>query len=188
MKTKALVLERCVPVFLASLLILFPFGCSETYNVDPIPQPEDVQLNSGNIITEQYTIGPEGGHITALGETVCLDFPEGAVTEPTLLNISTFPIHQLDHYDLKLMNRGVSIQSTGIDRKFSQMVRIRMKYDLTSQKGTPENEENLTIYSIYGNYYRFPNIYPVGECCVDCDCKAVIGCICASGTYVVGEN
>lgn len=188
MKPKWLALKKCSPVLIASALVMFTVGCSETLNVDPIPQPEDTQLFSGNIITEQFTVGPEGGHFTALGETVCLDFPENAVSQSTLFNISTFPLHHLDHYDLTLMDRGISIESTGPDRKFAQMVKIRMKYDFSSQKGAPVDEQNLTIYTVYGNFYRHPNIYPIGACCVDCDCQVVIGCICESGTYVVGEN
>ena len=184
---KRLALARCAPFIFASALILFTFGCSETYNVDPIPQPDETTQISGNVISEQYTIGPEGGIITAMGGTLCLNFPEGAVDQPTLFNIHSFPVDHLDHYNLNLMNRGVSIETTGKDRKFTQMVRIRMKYDLTSLKGIPVNEEDLTIYSIYGNYYRFPNIYPVGECCVDCDCQSVLGCIGEPGTYVVGD-
>lgn len=169
-------------------MVLFTLGCSETLNVDPIPQPEDTQLLSGNIITEQFRVGPEGGHFTALGETVCLDFPANAVAQSTVFNISTFPLHHLDRYDLTLMDRGIALESTGPDRKFAQMVKIRMKYDFTSKKGAPVDENNLAIFSVYGNYYRHPNIYPIGECCVDCECQAVIGCICESGTYVVGEN
>lgn len=178
-------------MILASALILLVCGCSETPTVDPvIPEAEASYLLSGNIITEQYTIGPEGGHITALGETVCLEFPEGAVSESTLITVTSFPINHLDHYDLNLMDRGVSIDisETGADNGFGQMVKLRMRYDFSNSKRTPLNEKNLTIYTIYGNYYRHPNIYPIGECCVNCDCQAVQGCICESGTYVVGEN
>ncbi len=129
-----------------------------------------------------------------MGETLCLNFPEGAVDEPTLFNVATFPLHHLYLNGLNLMNRGVSIETTGKDKRFTQMVGIRMRYDIsTLQKslkdgGDPIEETSLTIYSIYGNYFRQPNIYPIGECCVDCDCKSVVGCICESGTFVVGEN
>ncbi|MGW8315966.1 MAG: hypothetical protein ACWGNV_10225 [Bacteroidales bacterium] len=190
MKTKMLALERCVPLILASVLILLVCGCSESPTVDPvIPEFEETYLASGNIISEQYSIGPEGGHITALGETVCLDFPENAVYESTLITISSFPIHQLDQYNLNLMNRAVAIDisETGTDNGFGQMVRLRLRYDFSSLKGVPVNENNLTIYTIYGNYYRHPNIFPIGECCVNCNCQVVQGCICESGTYVVGE-
>jgi hypothetical protein len=188
MKKLQLVMERyALPVFASSLLV-FAIGCSETESVDPIPQSDDISLVSGNIITEQYTVGPEGAYITALDKTVCLDFPEGAVYQPTLIKVSCFPIHHLDQNGLKLMNRGVSIEVSDIDKGFAQMVKIRMKYDFSSQKGVSVDEENLTIYSIYGSYYRHPNIYPIGECCVDCDCKSVIGCIGETGTYVVGEK
>lgn len=182
-------MDRCVPFILASALVVLTFGCSETMTVDdPIPQPFNTQSLTGNIVTEQFTIGPEGGHVTALGETVCLDFPEDAVTKPTLFTITSHPLHQLDHYDLTLMDRGVSLEMAGIDKGFAQMVKIRMKYDFSSQKGAQVEEENLTIFTVYGNYFRFPNIYPIGECCVDCECQTVIGCICETGTYVVGVN
>jgi len=181
-------------VLILMLLFLMASGCNETLNVDPIPQPDENPMATGNIITEQFTVSPEGGNYTLLGETLCLSFPEGAVEEPTLINVATFPLHHLNLNGLNLMNRGISIETTGKDKAFGQIVKIRMKYDVGSLMnslkggGDPVDETSLTIYSIYGNYFRFPNIYPIGECCVDCDCKSVIGCICESGTFVVGEN
>lgn len=188
MKTTWLALKRCIPVIFASALVLITFGCSETLTVDPIPQPGEAQLLSGNNITEQFSVGPEGGHIIAPGESVCLNFPEGAFTGPTKFWITSHPIHHLDQYGLKLMNRAVSLHIAGPDKGFARMVNIRMKYDFSSQMGAPVDEQNLTIYTVYGNYYRHPNICPIGECCVDCDCKSVMGCIGETGTFVVGEN
>jgi hypothetical protein len=190
MKPNLIALERngMVGFIMLAVVFLIAQGCSETISVDPIPQPEEPGPVSGNIVTEQFWIGPEGGHIVMLDETVCLDFPEGSLDKMTLFNISSIPLDQLDLDGYNMMERAVVIEAAGLTRNFNHFVNIRMRYDVPSQKGTLLNEEDLTIYCMFGDFYRKPNIYSIGECCLDCECKTIQGSIDECGTFVVGEN
>ena len=112
MKTKWIVPRRSslVPVIMAAVLGLASFSCSETRLGDPqIEEPET--LLSG-IIAEEFWVDQEGLTVYALEGIVTLEFPEEAVTEPTLFTITLLPLDDLEMCGSNMMNCGISLECT----------------------------------------------------------------------------
>jgi len=186
-------ISRLLPLIMAAVLTLTTMGCGD----DPeINYPERAQIPgpeySGNILSQSFEVLPEGTSVDVFGGTVSLTFPEGAVTVPTDFNIYSFPIHHLDWGDFNMYNRGLWLEGDTPDQK---IVNITMKfcYDLAPKNWKkaapgPSVEKNLTIYQVSPNIHAYQRINSIGDCCVDCSCKIVKGCISGCGFYVVGEN
>lgn len=64
-----------------------------------------------------------------------------------------------------------------------------MKYNMAKFRNGPTvNEENLTIYQLLDKWDSSGLIKSIGECCVDCSCTTIFGCIDNCGAFVIGEN
>ena len=181
-----------LPLIMAALMTLTIMGCGE----DPLPpvvdRPESEATYSGNIITQTFWVYPEGTEVSALGGIVWLKFPEGAVSVLTEFTITCFPIHHLDLDGYNMYNRGIYLES-GIPNQKLANVMIKLNYDLDPENWKksapiPVAEPFMTIYHVSPNIYAYQRINSIGECCVDCSCKMIKGCIDGCGFYVIGEN
>ena len=178
MKTTRIALKntRLLPLILAAVLGLASFSCSEArLGDDPIEYAND----------GDFWVDREGKVVYALEGSVILEFPEGAVTEPTLFTVESFPQDQLEMDGFNMANCGISLKSAFPGQKFAKSVHIKLLYCTTDFKAaTPVNEENLTIFRI------LPNVFAssIGQCTVDCTWDMIYGCINECGIYSVGEN
>jgi hypothetical protein len=165
-----------VQVIMAAMLSIAVFSCSEPMLGDaPIEQ----------IAMGDFWVSPEGKVVYALEGKVILDFPEEAVSEPTLFTIETMPLDNLEMKGYTMMNCGISLKSDIQGLRFREPVHLKLPYCNSDFKGsTPIIEENLAIFEI------IPNVYAgsIGDCCVDCTWDIVSGFISECGFYVVGEN
>jgi len=90
-----------------------------------------------------------------------------------------------------MYNRGFYLVGDSQEQMFPNGITFKIRYDMVEEswlKGLPTNEEDLQIYCVSPILYSYERVVPVGECCVDCNCKIVKGCVGKCGSYVVGEN
>ena len=161
-------------------------GCSE--NLPGSGADEEVSYDNGNIITEFFTVYPTGTTIHAFGGDVILDFPRGTVPTITRYSIVSFPLEQLDLRGNNLMMRAISLTNVTNKNTFASPVKVMMRYDLCKfNMCQPGEESQIAIYKLRGNMYAFHKIEPIGECCLDCSCKTVNGCIDECGSFVLVE-
>lgn len=185
MKTKRIVAKKSspVPLIMAAVLGLTSFSCSESWiPCDPCEEPKN---NFSGILSEDFRVDREGRIVYALEGAVVLEFPEDAVTEPTLFTLELVPLNHLEMSGYNMMNCGISLESASRKHKFEKSVLIKLNYCITDFKaGNPVDEENITIYSIIPNV----SAHSIGECSVDETWDVINGCITECGFYVVGEN
>ena len=184
-KIKAKNANRFIPI-IAVILTLTCISCSEI----PLGSPaeEEVSYLQGNTITEYFKASPAGTTIHAFGGDVILDFPPGTVPTTTRYEIVAFP---LDHLDLKgknVMMRAFSLKNVTNKNEFENPVTLIMRYDLCGyNKCQPGEESDLSIFKFIGDRYAVHKIQALGDCCMNCSTKTVIGCLDECGTYIVVE-
>jgi hypothetical protein len=172
----ALKITGLLAVILAAVLGLASFSCSEARLGD---DPLEV-ANDG-----EFWVDQEGKIVYALEGSVILEFPEGAVTEPTLFTVASFPEDQLEMGGFNMAKCGIILKSDFPGQKFAQSVHITLPYCTSDFKSaTPVNEEDLTIFRI------IPNVFAssISQCTVDCTWDMIHGCIDECGIYTVGQN
>lgn len=187
MKTKwiALRMLNLVPWMIASVMLLTTTCCEDLLKEPEVDLPEDFLF--GYVPPESFTVSPSGTVIHTLDGVVTLEFPIGAVTEPTSFILSTSSLDPNDEYGYNLMKRTISLKTelASKSKEFEIPVKIVMNYDESSfMRPFKSPEDNLTIYNLNDLYYA----YSIGDCCVDCESKNVEGCIDQCGIFVVGEN
>lgn len=165
-----------VQMIMAAMLGIVGAGCSE-------PMLGDAPIE--HVAMGDFRVSPEGKVVYALEGRVILDFPEEAVSEPTLFTIESMPLDNVEMDGYTMMNCGISLKSDIQGLRFREPVHLKLPYCNSDFKGgTPVVEENLAIYKI------IPNVYAasIEDCCVDCTWDIVSGCISECGLYVVGEK
>jgi len=168
-------------VIMAAVLVLACFGC-EDYERTSLDKETNI------LASEDHWVDPEGVSLIALDGAIYIEFPPGAVSVPTLFTIALLDLenHPIEEYNS--MDHGISITNSARDLGFGESVIIRMNYDLAAfQRSTEVNEDYLTIYKVESVGNLSERQVSIGECCVDCSCKTVMGCIGECGLYVVGE-
>jgi len=174
---------------MAVAMVLTCIGCSDTpYEPFHESLEDEKTLSSDNVMSENYWVDPEGTSICALAGSVLLEFPAGAVTEPTLFTVSAFPVDHLELEGYNLINRGVSITNGSQHSNFGALAKMKICYAVDGYKGTAPDPGNLGIFKVSPNIYAYERIESIGECTVDRSCEMIYGCICSCGFYVVGEN
>jgi hypothetical protein len=193
MKTRkiASMTSSLLSLIMTALILLATTACEK----DPQLYHEDFTETdtpySQNVMTENFWIHPDGGTLTLLGGVLEIIIPEDAVTSSTEFNIASFPVHHLDLDGYNMYDRGFSLTGVSSDKVFPNGITFKIKYDLNEDnwlKGLPANEEELQIFWVSPTLYSYERIVPALECCVDCSCKVIKGCIGKCGFYVVGEN
>ena len=173
-------------VIMVMLTVTFT-SCSE--NPPGSPADDEVSYDNGNIITEFFKVYPGGTTIHAFGGDVILDFPRGSLPTTTRYSIVSFPLEQLEIGGHNLMMRAISLTNVTNKNVFAYPVKVMMRYDLCKfNKCQPGDESHIAIYRFYGDVHAFHKLEFMGECCVDCSCKTVSGCIDECGTYVLVEK
>ncbi len=180
-------------MILFAFLIFASSGCE-----DEIPSSTsdrstvDLQANIyGNVFSEHYWVKPEGTIINAINGTLRLDFPRGAVNEPTLITVASFPLDHLNLDGYKMLNRGYRIESSPMVEHFNKSAKLWLQFDINEVKtGKTANfdQDNMTLYQVWDNLQAYENIETVEGCCINSSCDMVYACICECGFYVVGEN
>jgi hypothetical protein len=178
-------------LFMAMLLTCI--GCTESDHVDPIPQSFEEEYLNFRVLTEQYWVDPDGTTIGAFNGGVTLGFPEGAVAEPTLFTLASFPLHRLERKGYHLMNRGFSItpesENEQINNLLQHYVKIKMCVDsdlCAGIKGTYESA--ITIFYLNDCGGENERIELMCKCVRDHSGNSFHGCIYCCGTYVIGES
>jgi hypothetical protein len=163
-----------IQVIMAAALGMAGFSCTEPMLGDPqIEHPTN----------GDFWVGQEGKVVYALEGRVILEFPEEAVSEPTLFTIASFPLDNLEMDGYNMMNCGVSLTCDVPGLKFGKSVHLKLTYCSSDFKaGSPVIEEDITIYGIIPDVHAFS----IGDCCVDCIWDIISGCIDECGIYVVG--
>lgn len=176
--------------FLLVIAVILAFACTScSENPSWSPAEEEVLDYDGKIITEFFKVPPSGTTIHAFGGDVILDFPPGTVPTTTRYSIVSFPLDQIDLRGEKLMMRAFSLENVTNKNKFEQPVTVVMRYDLCNfNTCEPGEESDLAIFKYIGDSYAFHKIEALGECCMNCSCKTVMGCIDDCGSYVVVEK
>lgn len=193
MKTKriASMTGGLLPFIMAAALCLATTGCEkESQIISENPQEPETSY-SGNIMAQSFWVEPEGTSVTLFNGAVSMNFPKGAVRTRTEFTLVTFPLHHLDMDGINIYKRGYSLEGHSGTNNFPNGVTFRALYDLDEgswKKSVPDDELNLTIYYVSPTLYAYERIVSIGDCCVDCKCKIVKGCIGQCGFYVVGEN
>ena len=178
-------------IIMAAILCLATTGCEKEYPTISEKFQEPETSYNGNIMSESFWVEPEGTSVNLFNGTVSMEFREGAVVNRTEFTLVTFPLHHLDMDGINIYKRGYSLEGNTQNKIFPNGVTFRAEYDLVEEnwkKSVPDNEENLTIYYVSPTLYAYERIVSIGDCCVDCNCKIVKGCIGQCGFYVVGEN
>jgi hypothetical protein len=193
MKTKriASVTGGLLRFLVAALVLLATTGCEEEPPIPPEEFPKPEALNSGHIITQSFWVYPEGGTIDLFEGAMEIVIPRGAVSSSTEFTLSIFPIHYLDLDGYNLYNRGFYLEGDSPEQMFPDGITLKIRYDMVEAswlKDLPANERNLQIYRGSPTVYFDRRFDAVGECCVDCNCNMVIGCVDKCGFYVVGEK
>jgi len=177
--------------FLMAALVLLAFtGCEEDPLIDHERSLEKETAYVDYILSQTFEVNPQGTEFSAFGGMVWLKFPDGTVHVPTEFEIVLLPVHHLEFEDFNMYNRGIYLQS---DAPFQDLadITIRLKYDLAPEswkKGAPGPiDNNLTIYQVYPSILDHQEINSTGDCCVDCVCKTIKGCIRTCGFYLIGE-
>lgn len=135
--------------------------------------------------SETYTIGPEGGIITAQNNAVFIRIPEGAVLTETEMKIRQ--INSYHNESIVMMDKGVSI-SIG-DQQLLKPIRLQLNYDLKELCLGSKDEHCLQIYAyknMTGVVTSSDCFSPVGECCVNPNSCTVYACFDELGNFVVG--
>jgi len=179
---------------LAVVILVTCIGCTKEPPVPPTPGSLAAEKYLDlRVVTEQYWVDPEGTTINAFNGGVILDFPEGVVNEPTLVNLASFPLDGLEREGYHLMDRGFSITRDSeyepISSSLNHYVKIKISFDsnlLAGRKGTMESA--FTIF--YLNHYGSANerIELMSKCTRDISGNSFNGCLYCCGTYVVGES
>lgn len=175
---------------MAAIILLTLTGCEKDTLLYPETAVENETEYTGNVMCQTFMVYPEGSEFSAFGGSVWLKFPEGAVSVPTEFKIATFPIHHLKYEGFNMYNKGIYLEG---EKPFQDLanIMIRLTYDLVPKnwkKSAPgPNDKNLTIYHVSPSIYDYQRINSIGDCCVDCSCTMISGCIRYCGFYVVGE-
>jgi hypothetical protein len=194
MKKNWIALKRgsLLSFIMAAVLVLTTMSCEKDY---PTPAPDRPNIEAenaydGNVLSQSFWVGPEAALLNLMDGAVTLNFPEGTVAELTELTLYSFPVHQADLDDHNMYLRGYSLVGIPQNRKFAN-VTMQVNFDMNPEswlKGAPVNPKNLTIYYLSPTLYSYTRISSVGDCCIDCSCNTIKGCIRYCGFYVVGEN
>jgi len=189
MKTRriASITSGLLTFLVAALILLSTTACEK----DPpiINFEEDEALSPGYFPTQKFWVYPEGGTVNLFDGAIELFFPEGAVPNYTELTMTTFPAHYLDLEGYNLYYWGFTLENDFMGAAFPNRITFRIRYDMAEEswlKDLPASEEDLQIYRVSPTPYSFERIVPVEECCVNCNCKIVRGCVSKYGSYVVG--
>jgi len=180
-----------LPFIMAAVLCLATTGCEKESPILSGNVQEPETSSKGNIMAESFWVEPDGTSVNLFNGTVLMTFPEGAVTTRTEFTLVTFPLHHLDMDGINIYKRGYALEGHTENKIFPNGVHFSAKYDMVEEnwmKSVPADEQNLTIYYVSPTLYAYERIVSIGDCCVDCDCKIVKGCIGQCGFYVVGEN
>lgn len=178
-------MRNLVPLIIASVMGLTNYGCEDLLNEPEVNLPEECLFGQGS--ADSFTVFPGGSVVQILDGVASLEFPKGAVAVPTKFTLSTSALDPNGMYEYNLMNRRISLKPELASKsgEFEVPVKIKMNYDESGFIRTLKSpEDNLTIYNLNDIYYA----YSIGECCVDCECKTVDGCITQCGIFVVGEK
>lgn len=180
------VIANCFFPVIMMILTVTCTSCSE--NPPGIPSDDEVSYDNGEIITEFFKVYPSGTTIHAFGGDVILDFPPGSVPTTTRYSIVSFPLEQLDLQGNNLMMRAITLTNVTNENAFANPIAVMMRYDLCKfNMCEPGDESQIAIYRFRGNLHAFHKVEPIGECCMDCSCKTVSGCIDECGTFVIVE-
>jgi hypothetical protein len=176
---------RCGNIVFAILtvfLVLVCTGCEK----DPVGSSEDTDTNI--LASEDHWVNPEGSSLIALDGSIFIDFSPGAVKTPTLITVALVAVDDDPMEEYNAMDQGLLITSSSKDLVFESPVNIRMNYALESFQGSARiDEKQLTIYKVESLGSLSERMVSIGQCCVDCSCKTVAGCINECGLYIVGE-
>lgn len=168
-------------LIMAAVMVLTCFGCEKV-------ESSSLPMETNILVSEDHYVNPEGTSLIALDGAVYLDFPPGAVTSSTLFTIALVDLADHPRETYNSMAHGISITNSVQDLAFGDFVDIRMNYDMESFQGSPDvSEDKLTIFKKETIGSLSESQVSIGECCVDCSCKTVSGCISECGLYVVGE-
>ena len=167
---------------MVAIIMLTCFGCEKDFERSSLPMEENI------LALEDHWVNPEGTSLIALDGSVFLEFPPGVVTSPTLFTIASVTLEDHPGEEYNSMNIGISITNSIEDLVFGDFVNIRMNYATEAfQRSAEVNEDYLTIYKKETIGTLSERLESIGQCCVDCSCKTVSGCLSECGLYVVGE-
>jgi hypothetical protein len=171
------------PVIMAAVFGLASHSCSE----DPISHHQNKDTGNDLVAmkSEQFWVDLEGISVNAFEGQVSFEFPEEAVSEPTLFTVTLSQLSRIVEEETNMMNCGVTLSSSNRGQDFfNELVQLKLHYCL-SDFNVPAmvDEEDITIYRVDIDGYA----YSIGDCTVDSKCKMVNGNIDECGTYVVGE-
>lgn len=180
---------------LASLLVVLMLLATTACQEDDFIYTEDLTeteaLYTGNVMTQRFWINPDGGTVYLFDGVMEVIVPKGAVAKSTQFTMATFPVDHLDLDGYNMYNRGFSLQGETPGQMFPNGITLKIKYDLAPfnwLKSLPADEEDLKIFWVSPTLYSYERVVPAGNCCVDCNCKIIKGCVGKCGFYVVGEN
>ena len=175
-------IRRLKYLMAAAALMLACIGCENDFERSSLPLEENI------LASEDFWVNPEGTSLITSDGRVYLNFPEGAVLEPTLFTIASIAIDDDPKEEYNTLDYGISITSTSQDLVFGEFVIIRLNYALEAfQRTSQVNEKNLTIYKMETIGTLCEREVSIGQCRVDCSGRTVQGCISEGGLYVVGE-
>jgi len=87
------------------------------------------------------------------------------------------------------MMRAISLTNVTNENVFANPVNVMMRYDLCKfNKCQPGEESDIALYRFYGDAHAFHKVEPMGDCCIDCSCKTVSGCIDECRSFVLVEK
>ena len=175
--------------FLLVIMLILTITCTSCSENSPWNGTDvEVSYDNGNIITEYFKVYSTGTTIHAFGGDVILDFPPGTVPTTTRYSIVSFPLEQLDLRGNNLMMRAISLTNVMNENTFAIPVKVMMRYDLCEYNMCePGDESQIAIYRFRGDIHAFHKVEAMGECCMDCSCKTVTGCIDECGSFVLVE-
>jgi hypothetical protein len=193
MKTKKIATQtgRMLTFLMAALVLLATTGCEDEPPIPPEELPKAETQYSGNIMTQDFWVSPEGGTFNLIDGALEIVIPKGAVSHSTEFSLTSFPVHYLDLEGYNLYDRGFYLEGDSPEQMFPGGISFKIRYDMVEGswlKSVPVDERNLQIYWGSPTLYFSKKVDPVGECCVDRNCKIVIGCLGKCGFYVVGEK
>lgn len=177
----------------AALIIFTTTACDEEIIVIEEGYEETVVVSSGNgnILTQEFWVTQEGVILVLFNGTLEVTIPEGSVTSPVQLSMSSFPVSHLNLNGCNSYCRGLSLEYSTLSDKVLPRVTIRLNYDLEEKswlRGYPADEKNLQIYRVTPTLDSPEKLVAVQNCCIDCECNTIQACIFRCGFYVVGEN
>ena len=177
-KTRSLVL-----VIMAAVIVLASHGCEKDHDPREIGKLPVIVDDSPSIESEYFWVDQGGSSVNALKGSVTLEFPKGAVTEPTQFTLKKSKLNCMDR-ETNLMNCSITLSSNSRDEFFNEPVLLKLHYCLSDfSNPNAVNEEDITIYRIETNGYA----YSIGDCTADAGGKMISGYIDECGTFVLGE-